>query len=251
MNVTRARAVVWCGSKVRKGNVACPMVRHQFCNRRCWSRANDFSVQRIRKTRLCCVYAEVRKHDGDKFRPSNEIGEDMEQNGKDRKSSRVWKLPESCTSLKKSIDRTIVRAWSKATSRLALITGAYITLAGTLVLLFPRTIFQLLLIQSESSLISETWSISSGWIRLIGLCGSLFGSYYIGASISEAHSDSAVLKPFWISTIGGRIFLFFVLSLLAFKKCLPIQCFGLGLINLIGALSMWRAVRATYTNCKP
>ena len=135
--------------------------------------------------------------------------------------------------------------WKKPTSRLAFITGVYISIAGLAVVVLPKTVFSFFHIQSISDPLSN-WNISSGWIRFIGMCGCLFGSYYIGAAISDAQCTSNAMVPFYVSTILGRLYLFIVLSSLVVMRCLPIQCFFLGVLNVLGALSMWRAMSITY-----
>lgn len=85
-------------------------------------------------------------------------------------------------------------------------------------------------------------SVAPGWIRVGGTLCCLFGSYYLGA----AHGDftGQGLDSFYRSTVIGRIFLAGVFSALVYLRKAQWQLLILGGVNMIGALSMQRALTA-------
>ena len=79
------------------------------------------------------------------------------------------------------------------------------------------------------------------WIRIGGILAMLFGFYYAGAAHGEITRRG--VKSFYEATIWGRLFLFVSFMILVAIKKSQWQLSILAFINLIGAASMWRALR--------
>ena len=123
-------------------------------------------------------------------------------------------------------------------------TGAYISLVGLALLIFPSTTFHL---------VFPRGGVEKPFIRLGGVLCQLFGVYYLGASYGDALSSSSRSPPksqtmqgisaFYMSTIIGRVYLAAVIPLLCATCNLSALALVLALVNLAGALSLRRALR--------
>eukprot|EP00884_Botryococcus_braunii_P020561 jgi/Botrbrau1/7189/Bobra.0300s0019.1 len=122
----------------------------------------------------------------------------------------------------------------------AWVTGAYISLAGLALMLAPLTCFQIFF---------NPEGASKGWIRVGGMLASLFGFYYLGA----AHGDWAsgggaaavrALEGFYLATVVGRVTLFVVFVAIVAAKEVGVGLLLPAVANLLGAASMWFALRA-------
>ncbi|KAK3246530.1 hypothetical protein CYMTET_43936 [Cymbomonas tetramitiformis] len=117
--------------------------------------------------------------------------------------------------------------------RSALITGTYIALVGLALLLFPTTVFGLLF---------DLRFISTGWVRVFGVLSMTFGIYYLGSAYGD--SVGANMRPFYVATVIGRMFLFTAFCVLvATKKFAEPALLVLGLINFASASSMLYTLR--------
>ena len=83
-------------------------------------------------------------------------------------------------------------------------------------------------------------SVAPGWIRVGGVLASLFGFYYLGAAHGEVTNRG--LRSFYESTVWGRVWLASVFCLLVALKKQQWQLLILAAANLVGAVSMRRAI---------
>eukprot|EP00192_Tetraselmis_astigmatica_P002157 CAMPEP_0117690504 /NCGR_PEP_ID=MMETSP0804-20121206/25163_1 /TAXON_ID=1074897 /ORGANISM="Tetraselmis astigmatica, Strain CCMP880" /LENGTH=988 /DNA_ID=CAMNT_0005503557 /DNA_START=93 /DNA_END=3058 /DNA_ORIENTATION=+ len=113
----------------------------------------------------------------------------------------------------------------------AMITGAYISLAGLLLMAAPVTVFGLLFDASK---------IAAGWIRVFGVICVTFGSYYIGSALGDIRGRD---NSFYISTVVGRLFLVVSLCIIVARQELQPSLLILAAVNLLGAFTMWLALR--------
>lgn len=127
------------------------------------------------------------------------------------------------------------------TSRVAFSTGAYISVVGLALLIFPSTTFHF---------VFPRGGVEKPFIRLGGVLCQLFGFYYLGASYGDLASSSQsasqsrkCIRAFYMSTIIGRIYLAAVIPLLCVTCDLSARALLLAVINLLGALSLRRALR--------
>ena len=83
-------------------------------------------------------------------------------------------------------------------------------------------------------------SVAPVWIRVGGVLAALFGFYYIGA----AHGDYTKkgLNSFYRATVYGRVFLVLTFSTLVALKKSQWQLLILAGLNLVGAISMQKAL---------
>ncbi|GJP31859.1 hypothetical protein CLOM_g15438 [Closterium sp. NIES-68] len=109
----------------------------------------------------------------------------------------------------------------------SLVTGTYICVAGALALAFPTFTFGLLFGRDV---------LTPGWIRVLGTLAVVFGIYYLGAARGERNGSG--VRGFYEATVVGRIFLFFSFCALVASGSVPAMILLLGVVNLLGALSM-------------
>jgi hypothetical protein len=74
------------------------------------------------------------------------------------------------------------------------------------------------------------------WIRVLGLLVGIVGAYYL---IMAARS----ITPLYMPTVGARALAFVVLCALALLRLGPPQLALFGVVDLLGALWTWRALR--------
>jgi len=74
------------------------------------------------------------------------------------------------------------------------------------------------------------------WIRVLGLLVGIVGAYYV---IIAARS----LSPLYMPTVVARAFAFVLLSAFALLQVGPPQLALFGVVDLLGALWTWRALR--------
>jgi len=117
----------------------------------------------------------------------------------------------------------------------SIITGLYIFTAGTLLLSQPQLFIRLFIPSLSATIHSH---VHSFYIRILALAAQLFGLYYLGESLLPK-------RGFLLISIPARIYLSIILSLL-FLLTLPIKSpilIVLSVLNLIGALSMWKSMQ--------
>ncbi|KAH7416054.1 hypothetical protein KP509_14G073000 [Ceratopteris richardii] len=83
-------------------------------------------------------------------------------------------------------------------SKIAVFTGAYISIVGVALLLFPVSLFGLFF--------DPTRSVKE-WIRVAAVLAVVFGVYYIGTAWGDAKGYNGATS-FYVSTIVGRVFIF-------------------------------------------
>jgi len=121
------------------------------------------------------------------------------------------------------------------TIKAAFATGTYIALVGIALMLFPTTAFGLLF---------DVRYISTGWIRVFGVLSVVFGIYYWGSAYGDTKGTNS--RAFYVSTVVGRMFLFFAFCVLvATKRFAEPALLVLGLANFVSAIFMYNALRKT------
>ena len=80
-----------------------------------------------------------------------------------------------------------------------------------------------------------------GFIRVGGTLALLFGAYYLGAAHGEISGKG--LGSFYLSTVVGRLVLAACFAVFVARGEVEPPLLLLALANLIGAGSMWRALR--------
>lgn len=119
-------------------------------------------------------------------------------------------------------------------SKVAAFTGAYIFVVGVAVLLFPESLFGLFF--NLRSSVRE-------WIRVGAVLAVVFGVYYIGTAWGDAKGYNGA-DAFYMSTIVGRMFIFLSFSWLVATGAGGLPLFIVGTVNLLGALTMLKALRS-------
>jgi len=122
----------------------------------------------------------------------------------------------------------------KGARRSAYLTGAYIGVAGALLLIAPTTVF---------SILFNTLDIAATWIRVFGVLCLTFASYYIGTAYGDAKGSGA--EAFYASTVVGRLFVFIALTSLVVFTGAQRGLIVLGIINALSALVMRAQLRAS------
>lgn len=74
------------------------------------------------------------------------------------------------------------------------------------------------------------------WIRILGLLVGIVGAYYVIMAVRS-------LSPLYMPTVVARVFAFALLSAFALLQIGPPQLVLFGVIDLLGALWTWRALR--------
>jgi len=122
----------------------------------------------------------------------------------------------------------------KGARRSAYLTGAYIGVAGALLLIAPTAVF---------SILFNTLDIAAAWIRVFGVLCLTFASYYIGTAYGDAKGSGA--EAFYASTVVGRLFVFVALTSLVVFTGAQRGLLVLGIINALSALVMRAQLRAS------
>ena len=122
----------------------------------------------------------------------------------------------------------------KGARRSAYLTGAYIGVAGALLLIAPTAVF---------SILFNTLDIAAAWIRVFGVLCLTFASYYIGTAYGDAKGSGA--EAFYASTVVGRLFVFVALTSLVVFTGAQRGLIVLGIINALSALVMHAQLRAS------
>jgi hypothetical protein len=91
------------------------------------------------------------------------------------------------------------------------------------------------------SLLFDASVVTQGFIRLGGSLLTLFGIYYLGAAIGCQRGVG--LKGFYTSTVIGRIFVAGLCFVLFVSKEIAAGILFFGMMNLVGALMMIRALK--------
>ncbi|KAG0626504.1 hypothetical protein M758_2G131800 [Ceratodon purpureus] len=125
------------------------------------------------------------------------------------------------------------QASSNRPAQLALFTGVYISLVGVALLVFPTSLFGVLF---------DVRSVTVGWIRVGAILAVVFGVYYIGTAVGDMRGSSGA-RAFYMSTVVGRVFLFFGFCWLVAAGAAQRALLLLGIVNMLGAMSMLIALR--------
>ena len=75
------------------------------------------------------------------------------------------------------------------------------------------------------------------WIRVLGVVIAVLGAYYVVAARAE-------LNPFFRATVWGRCLVLLGFASLAALAWAPVALIGLGVIDSLGALWTWSALRS-------
>lgn len=78
------------------------------------------------------------------------------------------------------------------------------------------------------------------WIRVLGLIVGVLGSYYVVAARAD-------LTPFFRATVWARAIVMTGFAILAALSLAPVALVGLGVVDGLGALWTWSALRARKT----
>jgi len=112
-------------------------------------------------------------------------------------------------------------------AKAAIFTGCYIGLAGLCLLAAPDRVF---------SILFDPAGMTPGWVQVLGALCVVFGIYYVGAGFNDQ-------TAFFYATVFGRIFLFFTFAALVALQVAEATLLLLGAVNLLGAASMFVALR--------
>ncbi|MCA1936517.1 MAG: hypothetical protein LDL37_13790 [Asticcacaulis sp.] len=74
------------------------------------------------------------------------------------------------------------------------------------------------------------------WVRVVGMLTIILGSYY---GVMARHE----VRPFFMATVYGRLSVSVFFAGFVLAKLAPPILLGLGLIDLLGAIWTWRALR--------
>eukprot|EP00184_Porphyridium_aerugineum_P004604 CAMPEP_0184696482 /NCGR_PEP_ID=MMETSP0313-20130426/3756_1 /TAXON_ID=2792 /ORGANISM="Porphyridium aerugineum, Strain SAG 1380-2" /LENGTH=284 /DNA_ID=CAMNT_0027155111 /DNA_START=55 /DNA_END=905 /DNA_ORIENTATION=+ len=122
---------------------------------------------------------------------------------------------------------------SSRTRLVTFLTGAYIFIAGTLLLLFPSQVFKI--IAPSVVVFRQSTSVSQLWIQIGAVLAQLFGFYYLGEAFLP-------FKGFLLGSVIARAYLFVAFMVIQFQSLTiprpPLLIPVLALLNAISALSM-------------
>ena len=94
---------------------------------------------------------------------------------------------------------------------------------------------------STFSLLFDPRTIAKGWIQVFGAVCVAFGAYYLGAAWGDANGGGA--RGFYAATVVGRTAIFLIFCALVAARAVQQTLLVLGVVNLLGALSMFIAMR--------
>lgn len=124
------------------------------------------------------------------------------------------------------------------TSRIAIRTSIYISVIGTIALLFPNIVIQCILYLSREP---QHAMVPSIYIQVGGTLACLFGWYYAGAAFDDMQGRYPV--GFYTSTVMARYFLAIVFGILFLTHgCLHLWLLLLGVMNALSAYVLQRAI---------
>lgn len=112
-------------------------------------------------------------------------------------------------------------------------TGAYIAVAGAVLIMWPSLMYKVLLIDKSQ--------ISIGWVRVLAAAAVLFGTYYIGAALDQLETGKMMLR-FHQCTILGRFWLVFTFAVLVAMGQCSKGVIVIALLNLLSALRTLHAL---------
>jgi hypothetical protein len=112
-------------------------------------------------------------------------------------------------------------------SRSILVFGIYLVATALLLVSTPNTLLGVLRVAPTTE----------PWIRILGIVVGVLGGYYIAAARAE-------LTPFFRATVWGRSVVLAALCFLAVLKLAPPILIGFGIIDALGALWTWSALRS-------
>ena len=104
--------------------------------------------------------------------------------------------------------------------------GIYLVATGALLFAAPNLLLGLLGMPPAQEV----------WIRVLGLIVAVLGTYYLVAAARG-------LEPFFAATLVVRPLVFVAFTALALLGVAPLQLIAFGVVDLLGALWTWRALR--------
>ena len=106
--------------------------------------------------------------------------------------------------------------------------GLYLVLTGTILVVIPNVLLASLRVASTQE----------PWIRVLGAVVAVLGYYYITAARNE-------LASFFRATLWGRSAVLVLFLALALLSLAPAQLVVFGVIDALGAVWTWTALRGT------
>jgi hypothetical protein len=105
--------------------------------------------------------------------------------------------------------------------------GIYLVATGAVLVFAPNLLLGLLGMPEAREV----------WIRVLGIVVAVLGVYYLVAA-------ARALVDFYLPTVVLRSLVFVAFGVLAWLQLAPVQLVGFGVVDLLGALWTWRALRA-------
>ncbi len=105
--------------------------------------------------------------------------------------------------------------------------GMYLAATGAVLVFAPNVLLGLLGMPEAREV----------WIRVLGIVVAVLGAYYLLAA-------ARALVDFHRATVPLRSLVFVAFCVLALTRLAPPQLVGFGIVDLLGALWTWRALRA-------
>lgn len=112
-------------------------------------------------------------------------------------------------------------------ARSILVFGVYLMATAAMLIAAPNTLLGLLQIAPTTE----------PWIRVLGVVVAVLGAYYIVAARAE-------LDAFFRATVWGRFLVLLGFAGLAALSWAPVTLIGFGVVDTIGALWTWAALRS-------
>ncbi|KAA8493724.1 hypothetical protein FVE85_4861 [Porphyridium purpureum] len=117
----------------------------------------------------------------------------------------------------------------------ALVTGIYIFVVGSILLLFPSAVFRTIMPRVQ---LVPNLGVSTLWIRVGAVMCQLFGIYYLADGWSH-------LRSFALGTVAGRAYLFLAfVGIMIHERNGTAALAAFAVLNLVGAAIMLRALVA-------
>lgn len=112
-------------------------------------------------------------------------------------------------------------------SRSILVFGIYLIANAVLLTVSPNTLLGLLRLAPTTE----------PWIRILGVVVGVLGTYYVAAAQHD-------LTPFFRATVWGRGIVLAALCVFALLKLAPVILIGFGIVDGLGAIWTWLALRS-------
>lgn len=114
----------------------------------------------------------------------------------------------------------------------AFVTGSYAMVAGGALTLAPKTTLGLLF--------RDAAVLPAGWIQVGGILFTLIGMQYLGCAVHQYLG--AGRDAFYHASVWSRLYLAAAFAALVALKRSEAMLLVLSALNIVGALSMWRAL---------